>query len=80
MRPLKTLCHRTAQWQFLQGKTAIYYGNEEYFDDKKMDSADAKFRPWRVCDKTASALPKKAMPEIPYLVTVTWLIMVEGCC
>lgn len=59
------------------GKTAIYYGNEEYFDDKQGHIL-MQNQPLAVCDKTASAL-QKSNPEI-HISESTWHYNGGGCC
>lgn len=59
------------------GKTAIYYGNEEYFDDNK-GHVLLQNQPLAVCDKTASALAK-ASNEI-HVSESTWHYNGGGCC
>ena len=59
------------------GKTAIYYGNEEYFDDKN-GHVLMQNQPLAVCDKTASAL-QKSNSEI-HISNSTWHYNGGGCC
>jgi len=59
------------------GKTAIYYGNEEYFDDKN-GHVLIQNQPMAVCDKTASALQKNNS-EI-HISDSTWHYNGGGCC
>lgn len=59
------------------GKTAIYYGNEECFDDGK-GHVLLQNQPLAVCDKTASALAK-ASNEI-HVSESTWHYNGGGCC
>lgn len=59
------------------GKTAIYYGNESYFDDNK-GHVLLQNQPLAVCDKTASALAK-ASKEI-HVSESTWHYNGGGCC
>ncbi|MDC6385035.1 methyltransferase domain-containing protein [Flagellimonas taeanensis] len=59
------------------GKTAIYYGNEPYFDDNK-GHVLLQNQPLAVCDKTASALAK-ASKEI-HVSESTWHYNGGGCC
>ncbi|WP_318345955.1 arsenosugar biosynthesis arsenite methyltransferase ArsM [Flagellimonas baculiformis] len=59
------------------GKTAIYYGNEPYFDDNK-GHVLLQNQPLAVCDKTASALAK-ASNEI-HVSESTWHYNGGGCC
>ena len=41
------------------GKTAIYHGDEEYYDDKK-GHVLIQNQPMAVCDKTAAALRRES--------------------
>ncbi len=59
------------------GKTAIYYGDEEYFDDGK-GHVLVQNQPIAVCDKTAAALAK-ADPSI-HVSESTWHYDGGGCC
>jgi len=59
------------------GKTAIYFGNEDYFDDKKGHVLQQN-QPLAVCDKTAAALAK-ASDEI-YISESTYHYDGGGCC
>ncbi|RIV36218.1 methyltransferase domain-containing protein [Flagellimonas lutimaris] len=59
------------------GKTAIYFGNEEYFDDKKGHVLQQN-QPLAVCDKTAAALAN-ASDEI-YISESTYHYNGGGCC
>lgn len=60
------------------GKAAIYYGNEEFFDDEK-GHVLLPNQPLAVCDKTASALAALKRDDI--LVTPsTWFYDGGGCC
>ena len=59
------------------GKTAIYYGNEEYFDDGKGHVLQQN-QPLAVCDKTAAALGQ-ANSEI-HISDSTWHYNGGGCC
>ncbi len=59
------------------GKTAIYYGNEAYFDDDKGHVLQQN-QPLAVCDKTAAAL-KDAGNEI-HISESTWHYNGGGCC
>lgn len=59
------------------GKTAIYYGNEAYFDDGK-GHVLLQNQPLAVCDKTASALAA-ADHEI-HISESTWHYTGGGCC
>tara|TARA_R110002051_G_scaffold149720_1_gene222274 strand:- start:4638 stop:5603 length:966 start_codon:yes stop_codon:yes gene_type:complete len=59
------------------GKTAIYYGDEPYFDDQKGHIL-MQNQPIAVCDKTAAALSKAAI-EI-HISESTWHYNGGGCC
>ena len=59
------------------GKTAIYYGGEEYFDDQKGHLL-LQNQPLAVCDKTATALANASM-EI-HISESTWHYNGGGCC
>lgn len=59
------------------GKTAIYYGDEEYFDDGN-GHVLLQNQPLAVCDKTAGALAK-ANDQI-YVSESTWHYNGGGCC
>ncbi len=59
------------------GKTAIYYGASEYFDDQK-GHVLIQNQPLAVCDKTAAALAL-ADPEI-FISDSTWHYNGGGCC
>jgi len=59
------------------GKTAIYFGNEDYFDDKKGHVLQQN-QPLAVCDKTAAALAN-ASNEI-YISESTYHYNGGGCC
>lgn len=60
------------------GKTAIYYGNEEYFDDKKGHMLLPN-QPLAVCDKTAGALKALNRDDI-FISESTWFYDGGGCC
>lgn len=60
------------------GKTAIYYGNEEYFDDKKGHLL-MNNQPLAVCDKTASALEALGRTDM-YISPSTYFYDGGGCC
>ena len=60
------------------GKTAIYYGKEEYFDDNKGHILLPN-QPLSVCDKTAGALAKLNSNDI-YISESTWFYDGGGCC
>lgn len=59
------------------GKTAIYYGASDYFDDQK-GHVLLQNQPLAVCDKTAAALAL-ADPEI-FISDSTWHYNGGGCC
>ncbi|MCR9226191.1 MAG: arsenosugar biosynthesis arsenite methyltransferase ArsM [Flavobacteriaceae bacterium] len=59
------------------GKTAIYFGNEAYFDDNKGHVLQQN-QPLAVCDKTAAALAK-ASDEI-FISESTYHYNGGGCC
>ena len=60
------------------GKAAIYYGDQEYFDDQKGHIL-MQNQPLAVCDKTAGAL--KALNTDSILITEsTWFYDGGGCC
>lgn len=59
------------------GKTAIYYGNEEYFDDGK-GHVLLQNQPLAVCDKTAATLANVS-DEI-HISESTWHYNGGGCC
>ena len=59
------------------GKTAIYFGDEEYFDDKKGHVLQQN-QPLAVCDKTAATLAN-ASDEI-YISESTYHYNGGGCC
>jgi SAM-dependent methyltransferase len=60
------------------GRTAIYYGDEDYFDDQAGHTL-LKNQPLAVCDKTAAALKKKNSDEI-YISESTFHYDGGGCC
>ncbi len=60
------------------GKTAIYYGDEKYFDDKAGHILMPN-QPIAVCDKTASALSKLNREDI-YISESTFHYSGGGCC
>lgn len=60
------------------GKTAIYYGDEEYFDDKKGHTLLLN-QPLAVCDKTADALASLERKDI-YISDSTYFYDGGGCC
>jgi len=59
------------------GKTALYFGNEDYFDDKKGHVLQQN-QPLAVCDKTAAALAN-ASDEI-FISESTYHYNGGGCC
>ena len=59
------------------GKTAIYFGNEEYFDDKK-GHVLVQNQPIAVCDKTAAALARES--DDIFVSESTWHYNGGGCC
>ncbi|PWJ42557.1 arsenosugar biosynthesis arsenite methyltransferase ArsM [Sediminitomix flava] len=60
------------------GKTAIYYGNEDFFDDKK-GHVLLQNQPLSVCDKTAQALKDLNHQEI-HISDSTFFYDGGGCC
>lgn len=60
------------------GKSAIYYGKEEYFDDQK-GHVLLKNQPLAVCDKTANALNNLERNDI-YISESTFHYSGGGCC
>ncbi|QSE98325.1 arsenosugar biosynthesis arsenite methyltransferase ArsM [Fulvivirga lutea] len=60
------------------GKTAIYYGSEEYFDDHKGHVLMPN-QPLAVCDKTAGALSSLNREDI-YISDSTYFYDGGGCC
>ncbi|MTI29509.1 arsenosugar biosynthesis arsenite methyltransferase ArsM [Xanthovirga aplysinae] len=60
------------------GKTAIYYGDKEYFDDKK-GHVLMHNQPLSVCDKTASALQSLGRDDI-FISESTFFYDGGGCC
>ena len=60
------------------GKTAIYYGNEEMFDDKKGHTLVQQM-PLAVCDKTAAALAALGRDDI-FISESTHFYDGGGCC
>ncbi len=60
------------------GKTAIYYGNKEYFDDKNGHVLMPN-QPLAVCDKTAGALTELGRDDI-YVSASTFFYDGGGCC
>ena len=59
------------------GKTAIYFGDEEYFDDKK-GHVLVQNQPMAVCDKTAAALAREN--EDIFISESNWHYNGGGCC
>ena len=60
------------------GKTAIYIGTEEYFDDEK-GHVLVPNQPMAICDKTAGDLSKLNRDDI-YVSDSTWFYDGGGCC
>jgi SAM-dependent methyltransferase len=60
------------------GKAAIYFGNDEYFDDKK-GHVLMQNQPLSVCDKTAKALQNLGREDI-FVSESTWFYDGGGCC
>jgi SAM-dependent methyltransferase len=60
------------------GKTAIYYGDEEFFDDEKGHTLLPN-QPLAVCDKTAKALADLGRDDI-YISESTYFYDGGGCC
>ena len=60
------------------GKTAIYFGGEESFDDNK-DHLLLPNQPLAVCDKTAGALASIGRDDI-FISGSTWFYDGGGCC
>jgi SAM-dependent methyltransferase len=60
------------------GKTAIYYGQQEYFDDKNGHTLIPN-KPLAVCDKTAAALGDLGKDDI-YISGSTYFYDGGGCC
>ncbi|WP_025604791.1 arsenosugar biosynthesis arsenite methyltransferase ArsM [Pontibacter actiniarum] len=60
------------------GKHAIYFGEEDFFDDGKGHTL-LHNQPLAVCDKTASALEKLGRKDI-HLTASTWFYDGGGCC
>ncbi|SNS29002.1 Methyltransferase domain-containing protein [Belliella buryatensis] len=60
------------------GKTAIYFGSEEYFDDEKGHIL-MQNQPLSVCDKTASAIKNLGREDI-YITESTFFYDGGGCC
>lgn len=60
------------------GKTAIYFGSEEYFDDNKGHTL-LNNQPLAVCDKTAAAIEDLNMEDV-YVTPSTFFYDGGGCC
>ncbi|TNF47963.1 MAG: methyltransferase domain-containing protein [Bacteroidetes bacterium] len=60
------------------GKTAIYYGDQEYFDDKKGHVLIPN-QPLAICDKTAGDLKKLGRGDI-FISNSTYFYDGGGCC
>ncbi len=60
------------------GKTAIYYGGEDFFDDKKGHTL-LQNQPLAVCDKTAGALANLGRNDI-FISDSTFFYDGGGCC
>ncbi len=60
------------------GKHAIYYGQEEYFDDRKGHTL-LQNQPLAVCDKTADALRSLGRDDI-FITESTYFYDGGGCC
>jgi SAM-dependent methyltransferase len=60
------------------GKTAIYFGDSDYFDDNKGHFM-TRNQPLAVCDKTASALASLGRDDI-YISGSTYFYVGGGCC
>lgn len=60
------------------GKTAIYYGKDDYFDDKKGHTLMQNM-PLAVCDKTAGALANLGRDDI-FISESTYFYDGGGCC
>jgi hypothetical protein len=60
------------------GKAAIYYGKEEYFDDKKGHVLMCN-QPLAVCDKTGAALASLERDDI-HITDSTYFYDGGGCC
>lgn len=60
------------------GKTAIYYGGQEYFDDG-LGHVLLHNQPLAVCDKTAANLTDLNRPDI-FISNSTWFYDGGGCC
>lgn len=60
------------------GKTAIYYGKENYFDDNNGHVLNIN-QPLSVCDKTADAIKALGRKDI-FISDSTWFYDGGGCC
>ena len=60
------------------GKTAIYYGDEDFLDDKK-GHVLLQNQPLAVCDKTANALAQLNRKDL-YITGSTFHYDGGGCC
>jgi len=60
------------------GKTAIYYGEEEYFDDKA-GHVMINNQPLSICDKTAEAMAALDRTDI-HITDSTYFYDGGGCC
>jgi SAM-dependent methyltransferase len=60
------------------GRTAIYFGDDDYFDDDKGHFL-TRNQPLSVCDKTATALAALGRDDI-HLSEPTWFYDGGGCC
>jgi SAM-dependent methyltransferase len=60
------------------GKTAIYSGDNAYFDDEKGHILQYN-QPLSICDKTAGALEQLNNPDI-FISASTWFYNGGGCC
>lgn len=60
------------------GKTAIYYGDDEFFDDRKGHTL-IQNQPLAVCDKTANALAQLNRKDI-FISPSTYFYDGGGCC
>ena len=59
------------------GRTAIYFGNQDYFDDGKGHVMPNQ--PLAVCDKTARALGELGRDDL-FVSGSTWFYDGGGCC
>jgi SAM-dependent methyltransferase len=60
------------------GKTAIYFGDRDYFDDRKGHFLTQN-QPLSVCDKTAAALAALGRDDL-HITASTWYYDGGGCC